>query len=192
MSQMLVGCAGFAVDPTEYSTQLGFVEIQESFHEGATLDKVRRTIERVAGDLALGLVASKVITHPRKDPVYKVPGPDVPDHAAVGHFTRSRWTDEAWERTDAMVRALKAKVVLLRTPPSFKKTAANALALEHFVAHAARPGLEIAWEYSSGWPESDALATCERLGLIPVVDLNAKSFPPGDLYARFTGGGTGR
>ncbi|GAC1409872.1 MAG: hypothetical protein NVSMB57_02910 [Actinomycetota bacterium] len=192
MSTLLVGCAGFPVEPTEYATQLNFVEIQESFHEGKPLDEMIRTIRRVAGDLSLGLVASKVITHPRKDSSYKIPGPDVPEHAAVGHFTRSRWTDEAWERTDVLVRSLKAKVVLLRTPPSFKKNAANALALENFVAHAERPGLDIAWDFSSAWSEADAMPICERLGLVPVVDANAKTFPAGDLYVRYQGGTTGR
>lgn len=192
MTTMLVGCAGFPVDPTDYASQLEFVEIQESFFEGAPLDEARRTLDRVAGDLAIGLIASKVITHPRKDPVYKTPGPEVPDHASVGHFTRSRWTDEAWERTDALVRSLRAKVVVLRTPPSFKKSAANALALENFIAHAERPGLEIAWDFGSAWPMADAMTICERLGLVPVVDANAKSFPAGDLYVHYAGGATGR
>lgn len=192
MSTLSVGCAGFPVAPDEYATQLGYVEIQETFHEGPELESVRRQIERVAGDLMLGVVASKVITHQRKDPVYKKPGPDVPDHAAVGHFTRSRWTDEAWERTDALVRSIKAKVVVLSTPASFKKTPANALALENFIAHAERPGLEIAWDHGGTWPVADAQAVCDRLGLLQVADLTAKEFPPGDLYVRYSGGASGR
>jgi uncharacterized protein YecE (DUF72 family) len=192
MTTLHVGCAGFPVAPEEYATQLGYVEIEETFHEGAKLDAVRRDLERVAGDLAIGLVASKVITHPRKDPAYKIPGPDVPDHAAVGHFTRSRWTDEAWERTDALIRALKAKVVVLRTPPSFKKTPANALSLENFIAHAERPGLEIAWDHGGAWPVADAQALCDRLALLHVADIAAKTLPEGELYVRYTGGASGR
>ncbi len=192
MTDLHVGCAGFPVDPQEYASQLRFVEIEDTFHEGSSLDAIRRDLERVAGDLGIGLIASKVITHPRKDPVYKVTGHNVPDHAAVGHFTRSRWTDEAWERTDALVRALKAKVVVLRTPPSFRKTAQNALALENFIAHAERPGLEIAWDHGGLWPAAEAQAICDRLGLIPVVDAGAKTLPAGDLYVRFSGGAAGR
>lgn len=187
MSEVLIGCAGFPVDAGDYATQLSFVEIQETFHEGPALEKVRSSLERVAGDLAIGVVASKVITHPRKDAVHKVPGPDVPEHAAVGHFTRSRWTDEAWERTDALVRSLRAKVVVLRTPASFRKTAANALALENFIAHAERPGVEIAWDWGGTWPDADALTLCERLGLIPVSDSLAKIPAGNQAYFRYTG-----
>lgn len=192
MSVVRVGCAGFPVDPAEYATQLSYVEIGESFHEGPGLDQAKAALERVAGDLAVGLVASKVITHPRRDPVYKIPGPDVPDHAAVGHFTRSRWTDEAWERTDALVRALKAKVVVLRTPASFRKTAANALALENFIAHAERPGLDFAWDHGGAWPDAEVRAVCGRLGLLPVAEATGKALPDGDVYVRYGGGASRR
>ncbi|HVL89663.1 MAG TPA: DUF72 domain-containing protein [Actinomycetota bacterium] len=190
MTALHVGCGGFPVEPAEYATQLSYVEIQETFHEGPELDAVKKDLERVAGDLRIGLVASKVITHPRKDGVYKKPGPDVPDHASVGHFTRSRWTDEAWERMDVLVRALKAAVVVLRTPPSFKKTPANALALENFIAHAERPGLEIVWEHGGTWPETDAAEVAHRLGLVIASDLTG-TIPDGEVYARFTGGAKG-
>ena len=192
MSDLHIGCAGFPVEPSEYATQLPYVEIQETFHEGPDLAQMKRDLERVAGDLAIGLVASKVITHPRRHAVYKKAGPDVPDHAAVGHFTRSRWTDEAWERTDLLIRALRAAVVVLRTPPSFKKTAANALALENFIAHAERPGLEIAWDHGGEWPDADAAVVAERLGLLIVRDLTDKAPPAGEVYMRYTGGATGK
>lgn len=192
MSNLHIGCAGFPVEPSEYATQLPYVEIQETFHEGPELDQVKKSLERVAGDLTIGLVASKVITHPRRHAVYKKPGPDVPDHAAVGHFTRSRWTDEAWERTDALLRALRAAVVVLRTPPSFKKTAANALALENFIAHAERPGLEIAWDHGGTWPEADAVAVAERLGLLIVREMGEATPPEGEVYVRYAGGARGK
>lgn len=191
MTGLNVGCAGFPVEPAEYATQLPYVEIQETFHEGPGLDAVRRDLERVAGDLRIGLVASKVITHPRRDAVYKKPGPDVPDHAAVGHFTRSRWTDEAWERMDVLIRSLRAAIVVLRTPPTFKKTATNALALENFIAHAERPGLEIVWDHGGAWPAADATAVAERLGLVLASDLSAP-LPDGEVYVRYTGGAKGK
>lgn len=190
MTALHVGCAGFPVEPAEYATALDYVEIQETFDEGPGLDAVKRDLERVAGDLRIGLVASRVITHPRKDPVYKKPGPDVPEHASVGHFTRSRWTDEAWERMDVLIRSLRAAIVVLRTPPSFKKTPTNALALENFIAHAERPGLEIVWDHGGVWPDADVTGIAERLGLLIASDLSG-AIPDGEVYARFTGGAKG-
>ncbi|MGH2829841.1 MAG: hypothetical protein ACRDJM_05105, partial [Actinomycetota bacterium] len=65
MSTLRIGCAGFPVDAADYATQLSFVEIQETFHEGPAMEAVRAALSRVAGNLAIGIVASKVITHPR-------------------------------------------------------------------------------------------------------------------------------
>ena len=180
----LVGCAGFPVDPDEYASQLSFVEIQESFVNPPDIAEAKALWGRVAGDLKPAFVAWQVITHPRSHAGYKVMGGLIPEHAAVGHFVRSRWTDEAWERMDSLARAVRAPVILFRTPPGFRRTKANITQFENFIAHAQRPSLSLAWEWD-GWPPGDALAMCERIGLVPAVDPFATAVPPGDeIYLR--------
>lgn len=164
---LMVGCAGLPVSPDEYAGQLSFVELTDSFDLPPGIEEAAALKRRAAGDLALGLVCWQVVTHPRSHEAYRSSGGEIPDHAAVGHFARSRWTDEAWERMDTLARAVRSPVILMRTPQSFRKTAANATAIENFVAHAERPGLSLAWEWSPAWPAADALALCERLDLIP-------------------------
>ena len=143
---------------------------------------------------SLTFIASPVITHRSTDPRYKSMKSPPPEHAAVGHFERSRWTDEAWERTDALARAIDAMAVVLQTPSTFKATAEHALRLENFVAHAMRPGLAIGWEWADGsWPVAKAMALCERIGAIPVVDPTKHGVPDGEfVYLRFRGGASGR
>ena len=120
---------------------------------------------------SVALIASHVLTHRRSDPRYRAMASPPPEHAAVGHFERSRWTDEAWADTDQLARALEAKAVLLQTPPSFKASAEHATRLENFVAHAMRPRIALAWEWLKGsWPDQKALDLCDRIGAIPVVD----------------------
>lgn len=135
------------------------------------------------------LVAWHVITHRRSDPRYKRMTTPIPEHAAVGHFDRSRWTDEAWEHTDALARTVDAPAVILRTPPSFRSTAEHATRLENFVAHATRPGLQLAWEWAPGsWPQGRALELCETIGAIPVIDPLEQPVPDTEMvYARFRG-----
>jgi uncharacterized protein YecE (DUF72 family) len=112
-----------------------------------------------------------------------------PEHAAVGHFERSRWTDEAWERTDQLARALEAQAVVLQTPPSFKASTEHATRLENFLAHAMRPRIALVWEWTKGsWPDRKAVDLCERIGAVPAVDPTTTPIPDGEfVYLRFGG-----
>ncbi len=126
----------------------------------------------------LSLIASPIITHRRSDPRYRAMDNPPPEHAAVGHFERSRWTDEAWTDTDALARALSAGAVVLQTPASFKASTEHATRLENFVAHAMRPRVSLAWEWTKGsWPDRKALDLCDRIGAVPVIDPLASAIP---------------
>jgi hypothetical protein len=135
---------------------------------------------------SVALIASLVLTHRRSDPRYRAMTSPPPEHAAVGHFERSRWTDEAWAETDKLARALSAEAVLLQTPPSFKASAEHATRLENFVAHAMRPRIALVWEWQKGsWPDPKAFDLCERIGAIPVVDPLTSSIPEAEfVYLR--------
>jgi uncharacterized protein YecE (DUF72 family) len=177
--------------PGGCDTALALVEVQDSFVEPPEPGTAEAW--RLPGR-AYSVVAWQVITHLRSSPTYRDIRTPIPEHAAVGHFARSRWTDEAWQRTDTLARALRAAAVLLRTPASFRPGSQNEVQLENFVAHAMRPGLAIAWEWSPGsWPEGRALALAERIGVLPAVDPLDRPVPPGEVfYLRVTGGKTGR
>ncbi len=154
-----------------------------------------KAIKSSAGDRTLTLIGWHVLTHRRSDPRYKKMKSPPPEHAAVGHFERSRWTDEAWEQLDALARAVEAQAIVFQTPASFKASAEHATRLENFVAHASRPGLALAWEWAKGsWPDRKALELCERIGAVAVVDPSTtNTIPDGEfVYLRFRGGASGR
>jgi hypothetical protein len=154
-----------------------------------------KKVRAAAGkDAAISLIASLVLTHRRSDPRYKAMQDPPPDHAAVGHFERSRWTDDAWAATDQLARALDAKAVLLQTPPSFKSSAEHATRLENFVAHAMRPRISLIWEWAKGtWPDRKALELCERIGAIPVIDPLTAEIPESEfIYLRIKSAGPKR
>ena len=167
------------------------VEVGADFGDLPAPADVRSQVGRAR---TLTLIASCVITHRRSDPRYKLMASPPPEHAAVGHFERSRWTDEAWEQTDKLARGLDAKAVVLQTPPSMKPSAEHATRLENFVAHAARPGLVLAWEWAPGsWPDRKARELAERIDAVPVIDPTEVSIPETEyVYIRFRGGKSGR
>jgi len=153
--------------------------------------------EQVRGwctDRTLTLVGWHVLTHRRNDPRYKAMAQPPPEHAAVGHFDRSRWTDEAWEQIDRLARRTEAQAIVLQTPATFKASVEHATRFENFVAHGMRPGLAICWEWTAGsWPDARALELCDRIGAVPVVDPIEKPIPGGELiYLRVSGGRSGR
>lgn len=147
-----------------------------------------------AGRKTITLIGWHVLTHRRTDPRYERMADPPPQHAAVGHFERSRWTDEAWGSIDSLCRATDAMAVVFRTPPTFKASVEHATRLENFVAHGTRPGLAIAWEWAPrSWPQAKALELCDRIGAVPVIDPTETDIPSGELvYLRFRGGPSGR
>lgn len=79
--------------------------------------------------------------------------------------------DAAWARTREVAALLDADTLLLRTPPSFRPTAANREALRAFFA-AHRGDFTVAWWADGLWesqPE-DRDAVCAAAGLLPVAD----------------------
>ncbi|HEX9712189.1 MAG TPA: DUF72 domain-containing protein [Actinomycetota bacterium] len=181
---------GVSCSPGNESAEVEMLEIGADMCDVPTAKDVRA----LAGDRGITLIASPVITHRRTDARYKRMTSPPPEHAAVGHFERSRWTDEAWEETDKLARAVDAQAAVLQTPPSFKPTADHATRLENFVAHAMRPGLALAWEWAPGsWPLAKALELCERVGALPVLDPTEHTIPESEFaYVRFRGGKSGR
>ena len=153
-----------------------------------------KQIDSFAGKRSRTIIGWHVLTHRRTDPRYKQMADPPPEHAAVGHFERSRWTDEAWEAIDRLARATDTMAAVFRTPATFKANEEHATRLENFVAHGVRPGLSIAWEPAGrSWPAKKMLALCDRIGAIPVVDPTESDIPEGELiYLRFRGGANGK
>lgn len=183
-------CLLVGVPATIRAPTAGLVEVGQDLCELPVPDEVRA----LAAGRAVTLIAWHVLTHRRSDPRYRGMATQIPEHAAVGHFERSRWTDEAWERTDALARATGAQAVVLQTPVSFRSSAEHATRLENFVAQATRPDLALAWEWQPvSWPDRRALELCDRIGLMPVVDPTEGGVPESEfVYLRFRGGPSGR
>ncbi|MFA5891361.1 MAG: hypothetical protein WDA27_10520 [Actinomycetota bacterium] len=170
--------------------QAPHVEVGADFVDLPSATEIRQII----GDRSATMLGWHVLTHRRNDPRYRTMTDPPPEHAAVGHFDRSRWTDEAWTHTDALARALSAQAVVFPTPTSFRSSAEHAMRLENFVAHAMRPGLALAWEWAPGsWPEQKALDLCQRIGALPVTEPTQNDIPESEfVYLRFRGGRSGR
>jgi uncharacterized protein YecE (DUF72 family) len=102
--------------------------------------------------------------------------------------------EAAWSTTLACCRKLGADVVLLRTDPSFRPSAANRAALREFFGAEGRcaDGLRVAWWAEGLWSYDDHLELCAELGMLPAIDplgLDDGDDPPtgGPIYWRLMG-----
>jgi uncharacterized protein YecE (DUF72 family) len=169
-----VGCCGFPVARKKYFSRMRLVELQSTFYNPPSERSIRGWLRDAPEGFEFSVKGWMAITHPINSPVWrrsraKPPG----DPAGYGFF---RPTDEnvgAWERTMGVCEALGARICVLQTPPAFGASEENVRNMVDFFSSVRRDGLRIAWEPRGEWMEERGKVEglCERLDLIPVVDI---------------------
>lgn len=171
-----VACQGFRGPKAKYFETLGAYEMQE--RAAPRRDTLRRWRREVP-----------------EDACFIVP---VPAAVVTAGFAGEA-AEAAWDEAARAAELLGADTFLLRTPGSFRPTAANRAALISFF-EGRSAGRRIAWWAEGLWesqPE-DRDAVCAAAGLTPVVDPlqldDDEPLPGGDFfYWRLMGGhGMGR
>lgn len=167
-----VGCCGFARRLDEYARHLDAVEVQQTFYRLPRLQTVEGWRARTPATFAFTLKAWQLITHPPTSPTYRRLGRVIPKTRwdRYGFFAPSDEVAEAWTRTLAVARALRASVVLFQCPASFTPTRVHVARLRRFFRTAPRGGLAFAWEPRGDWPPDLVGRLCRDLGLIHCVD----------------------
>jgi uncharacterized protein YecE (DUF72 family) len=173
MSDARVGLCGFTVGAAAYVREFPVVEVQQTFYEppqDATLVRWRR---QAPPRFEFTLKAWQLVTHEASSPTYRrLRRPlSAAQRAETGGFRLTPVVLDAWERTLACARLLRATAVLLQCPRSFRPTAANVERMRAFFGEVPRPeGVRLLWEPRGGWPAELVRELCETLGLGHVVD----------------------
>lgn len=108
-------------------------------------------------------------------------------------FRPGRARDEAWDKTLAIVRALRAGFVVLETPRLFYPQPDRLRDLYGFARACDRGGAVLVWQPSGPWDDALVERICRDLKLVRAVDPLVKSPPAGAVnYFRLKGGGPGR
>jgi uncharacterized protein YecE (DUF72 family) len=134
--------------------------------------------------------AWQLVTHESSSPTYRrlrrpLPGEHLGE---VGSFRTTEPVLEAWERTLACARLLRATAVLLQCPRSFRPTDDNVARLRSFVATVTRPDGRLLWEPRGDWSPALVAELCAELGLVHVVDpMQTETVTPDDTYYRLHG-----
>lgn len=97
---------------------------------------------------------------------------------------------QAWTKTLEIANAVRAEVILLQCPASFRASRKNIDNLSRFLAKAGPQSFRIAWEPRGPWPAHTVRDLCSQHGLIHCVDPMVERSLYGDVvYWRLHGKG---
>jgi uncharacterized protein YecE (DUF72 family) len=164
-----------------------------TFYQLPSLDLARKWREQSPAEFRFTMKAWQLITHPPSSPTYRKLKEQIGagEHAEYGWFGSTEAVWEAWRRTQAVARAVRATVIVFQCPASFEETEENVSNLEAFFRRVERDSsLTLAWEPRGKWHASVVRAICERAGLVHCVDpFQSEPATSGTTYFRLHGRG---
>ena len=119
MEDIKIGCCGFPRARGEYFKTFKVAEVQQTFYQPPALKTVEKWRSEAPGDFEFTLKAWQLITHEFKSPTYRRLRLSWAEEklSRCGSFKPTEEVQWAWEETQKMARALKAKLVVFQTPP---------------------------------------------------------------------------
>ena len=169
---MKVGCGRFAVARERYFAELPTVEIGPAFIDPmkpATAETWRREAPK---DFDFSVPASQVVTHTSESSTYNRIRAKIPERrrAFCGHFRDTPEVALAWEATQALAVALRARFVVFDTPATFYPDANHLRDMYRFFKSMRRGPWTLVWQPRGSWQERMVLTVCRDLGLVRALD----------------------
>ncbi|RLG47392.1 MAG: DUF72 domain-containing protein, partial [Thermoproteota archaeon] len=164
--EVKVGCCGFPVARSRYFEEFGLVEIQKTFYRIPREGTLRRWREEAPDGFSYTMKAWGALTHEPKGPISRrveFPGED------CGLMRPTECNLEAWGIVKRAAEILGAEVVVIQSPPSFRRTEESERRVREFFDRIAGD-LAIGWEVRhESWLSVMGEIT-ESYGVIHVVD----------------------
>jgi uncharacterized protein YecE (DUF72 family) len=171
-SPITIGCCGFAEAQEKYFAEFAVAEIQQTFYQPPGVETARRWREKAPPHFEFALKAWQLITHSAASPTYRRLRQPLSETARkrVGVFQPTDEVWQAWEKTRAIVEALRARFIVFQCPASFAPTSENQANLRQFFEKINRDNFQLVWEPRGKWQPEQIRAICEELHLIDGVD----------------------
>lgn len=188
-----VGCGQFAVARARYFETLPTVEVGAAFIDPPRVSTVRAWRLEAPAPFDFSVPASQIVTHPAASPTYSRILRNIPERrrAFCGHFKDTPEVRVAWEATQALATALRAKFIVFETPASFDPEANHLRDLYRFFKAVPRGAASFVWQARGSWEPKLIDKICGDLGLIrarnPLEEPEAA--PRGVRYYRLRGSG---
>lgn len=192
--QVKTGLCGFTIGAATYFETFGVVEVQQTFYDPPAPLTLERWRAQAPPAFEFTMKAWQVITHAGTSRTYrrlKSPLTDQQRNEAGG-FRVNATVMDAWKKTLACAKRLRATAILFQCPASFRPTDENAEAMRRFFAEIGRTSsVRYLWEPRGPWPDDLIVSLCNDLGLTHAVDPFVRpSLTPDLLYWRLHGNGS--
>jgi len=167
-----IGCCGFSVSIKKYFQTFRLVEIQRTFYQLPQMQTVTSWRNQAPEGFQFTLKAWQGITHLASSPTYRKARINLPEESKknLGHFQFTPEVQNTWEKSLKIALELKAPIIVLQCPPSFKETPENWQNLQKFFSWAPRKNVSIAIEFRSEWQAETIYSLCKEFDLIHCVD----------------------
>ncbi len=165
--KIFTGCCGFAERMQEYFKEFSTVEVQQTFYkipQSKTLEKWRKLAPE---NFVFNVKCFQGVTHPPSSPTWKRFGKP-PEES--GLLKPCKFVFESWERTLKVANILKARIILIQLPKSFKECEESFENAESFFERIERKDFEIAIELR-GWSEESVKKFCKKFQVIDCCDI---------------------
>ena len=186
-----VGCCGWPVGRAEYFRRLSAIEINSTFYNLPRLSTAQRWREEAPKDFVFSVKAWQLITHSSSSPTYRRLTQRLAERslARCGNFRASEEVASAWERTQAVARALEARFILFQTPRQFYPSPDHLRDFYRFIRELDRGGMVLVWEpRGEAWTGRLIGKVCKDLRLVHGVDPIFERQEAGELgYFRLHG-----
>jgi uncharacterized protein YecE (DUF72 family) len=171
-SPITIGCCGFAEAQDKYFAEFPAIEIQQTFYQPPEVETARRWREKAPADFQFALKAWQLITHPATSPTYRRLRKPLSEKAKkdVGFFKPTNEVWEAWEITQQIAEALRARFIVFQCPASFLPSEENQSNLRQFFKKIDRGAFRRVWEPRGKWAPDQISRLCKELDLIDGVD----------------------
>ncbi len=186
--QISVGCSGFPVARKRYFQEFKHVEVQISFYQILTNERLTKWRDEAPQGFVFNIKAFQGITHPTFMNTWR--RANIPREGEFGYFRDSQDVEWSWQQTLREADLLGSRFILIQLPKSFRQTEENLKNIYNFFRKIDRKNYQIAIELR-GWTEQWIENLCRDFDLIDVVDLNRREpvwlGSKKILYVRFHG-----
>ena len=169
-----VGCCGFPKARRKYYESFNLVELQNTFYDLPSVEWAEKLRGEAPEGFEFTLKAWQVITHPPSSPTWKKmrrkPGGVLDNY---GFLKPTKENLDALEDTVRVAEALKARVIVIQTPPSLPYNEESVKWVREFFSKASEiaQGFTLAWEPRGDWSKSREIGEIvEEYGVVHVVD----------------------
>ena len=169
-----VGTCGFPISRKRYYQEFNVIELNNTFYSIPDLDWVKKIREEAPENFEFTFKAFQGITHDVNSFTWRKS--NIENHkelkGKVGYLRNTKEVFEFWEKQEEIANILKAKIIVIQLPNSFKDTEENIKNAYNFFNSISKK-YKIAIELR-GWSKENREKICKEFDLIDIVDINVE------------------